>query len=125
LGSSQGPAAGWLTAALLLLLLPRAFATLGPDGNLLPGACPARSSGRIVKGFDATTCGSGAIPGLAVICARLAINGASSWVLIPRGYSFIFIAFFALVGSVLLHRLELGIEYRGLLQESIAERTGR
>ena len=40
LGQLVGPALGWLTAALLLLLLPASIATLGLTGNLLRAAWP-------------------------------------------------------------------------------------
>jgi hypothetical protein len=124
LGQLAGPALGWLTAALLLLLLPASIATLGLTGNLLRAAWPPELWS-IVKGVGRDYLWLiGAIPGLAALFAAVAHYGASSWVLIPAG-QLSFLLAFALVGSVLHeHRLELGIEYR-TLQESIAERTER
>lgn len=124
LGQLVGPALGWLTAALLLGLLPASIATLGLTGNLLRAAWPPELWS-IVKGVGRDYLWLiGAIPALAVIFGALTHYGASSWVLIPAA-QLSFLLAFALVGSVLHeHRLELGIEYR-TLQESIAERTGR
>jgi hypothetical protein len=119
-----GPAIGWLSAALLLLLLPASIATLGMTSNPLRAAWPP-DLWSVVKGVGRDyLLLVGAIPGLACIFLVLAHYGASSWVLIAGG-QLSFLLAFALVGSVIHeHRLELGIEYR-TLQEHIAERTER
>ena len=124
LGQLVGPVLGWLTATLLLLLLPASIATLGLTGNLLRAAWPPELWS-IVKGVGRDYLWLiAAIPGLVVLFGALVHYGASSWVLIVAG-QLSFLLAFALVGSVLHeHRLELGIEYR-TLQESIAERTER
>ena len=118
------PVLGWLTAALLLLLLPASIATLGMTGHLLRAAWPPelwsviRGVGRDYLLLVV------AIPGLALLFFTLGHYGANSWVLIGGG-QLSFLLAFALIGSVLHeHRLELGIEYR-TLQEHIAERTER
>jgi len=118
------PVLGWLTAALLLLLLPASIATLGMTGHLLRAAWPPelwsviRGVGRDYLLLVV------AIPGLALLFFTLGHHGANSWVLIGGG-QLSFLLAFALIGSVLHeHRLELGIEYR-TLQEHIAERTER
>ena len=118
------PVLGWLTAALLLLLLPASIATLGMTGHLLRAAWPPelwsviRDVGRDYLLLVV------AIPGLALLFFMLGHYGANSWVLIGGG-QLSFLLAFALIGSVLHeHRLELGIEYR-TLQEHIAERTER
>jgi hypothetical protein len=124
LAQVAAPAVGWLTGALLLLLLPASIATLGMTGNILRAAWPPELLS-VVRGVGRDyLLLIGAIPGLAVIFMALAHYGASSWVLIPAG-QLSFLLAFALVGSVLHeHRLELGIEYR-TLQERIEERTAR
>jgi hypothetical protein len=118
------PVLGWLTAALLLLLLPASIATLGMTGHLLRAAWPPelwsviRGVGRDYLLLVV------AIPGLALLFFTLGHYGANSWVLIGGG-QLSFLLAFALIGSVLHeHRLELGIEYR-TLEEHIAERTER
>lgn len=124
LGKLVSPALGWLTAALLLLLLPASIATLGLTGNLLRAAWPPELWS-IVAGVGRDYLWLiGAVPGLAVLLGTLSHYGASSWVLIAGG-QLSFLLAFALIGSVLHeHRLELGIEYR-TLQEHIAARTER
>ena len=124
LGKAVGAAMGWLTAVLLLLLLPASIATLGMTGNLLRAAWPPellsviRGVGRDYLVLVA------AIPGLALFFMGLAHYGAPSWVLIAGG-QLSFLLAFSLIGSVLHeHRLELGIEYR-TMEEHIAERTAR
>ncbi|HEY0342391.1 MAG TPA: hypothetical protein VGC34_16435, partial [Steroidobacteraceae bacterium] len=118
------PALGWLTAALLLLLLPASIATLGLTGNLLRAAWPPELWSIVASVGRDYLWLAGAVPGLAVIFGALSYYGTSSWVLIAGG-QLSFLLAFALIGSVLHeHRLELGIEYR-TLQEHIAERTER
>jgi hypothetical protein len=123
-GKVLGAVLGWLTAALLLVLLPASIATLGMTGHLLRAAWPPelwsviRGVGRDYLLLVV------AIPGLALLFFALGHYGASSWVLIGGG-QLSFLLAFALIGSVLHeHRLALGIEYR-TLEEHIAERTER
>jgi hypothetical protein len=123
-GKVVGAVLGWLTAALLLLLLPASIATLGMTGHLLRAAWPPelwsviRGVGRDYLLLVV------AIPGLALLFFALGHHGANSWVLIGGG-QLSFLLAFALIGSVLHeHRLALGIEYR-TLEEHIAERTER
>ena len=119
-----GPVLGWLSALVLLMLLPASIATLGMTGHLLRAAWPPelwsviRGVGRDYVLLIIT------LPGLAMILIGLVRYGASPWELIAAA-QLSFLLVFALIGSVLHeHRLELGIEYR-TLQEQIAERTER
>jgi hypothetical protein len=124
LGKAVGAAMGWLTAVLLLLLLPASIATLGMTGHLLRAAWPPELLSVIHGvGRDYLVL-VGAIAGLALFFMGLGHYGASSWVLIAGG-QLSFLLAFSLIGSVLHeHRLELGIEYR-TMEEHIAERTAR
>jgi hypothetical protein len=123
-GKALGVVMGWLTGAVLLLLLPASIATLGMTGHLLRAAWPPELWS-VIRGVGRhylllIT----AIPGLALFFVALGHYGASSWVLIGGG-QLSFLLAFALIGSVLHeHRLELGIEYR-TMEEHIAERTER
>jgi hypothetical protein len=123
-GKALGVMMGWLTGAVLLLLLPASIATLGMTGHLLRAAWPPELWS-VIRGVGRhylllIT----AIPGLALFFVALGHYGASSWVLIGGG-QLSFLLAFALIGSVLHeHRLELGIEYR-TMEEHIAERTER
>jgi hypothetical protein len=124
LGKTVGAAMGWLTAVLLLLLLPASIATLGMTGNLLRAAWPPELLS-VIRGVGRDYLVLvGAIPGLALFFLGLGYYGAPSWVLIAGG-QLSFLLAFSLIGSVLHeHRLELGIEYR-TMEEHIAERTAR
>jgi hypothetical protein len=124
LGKAVGAAMGWLTAVLLLLLLPASIATLGMTGNLLRAAWPPELLS-VIRGVGRDYLVLvGAIPGLALFFMGLGHYGAPPWVLIAGG-QLSFLLAFSLIGSVLHeHRLELGIEYR-TMEEHIAERTAR
>jgi hypothetical protein len=123
-GKSLGVMMGWLTGAVLLLLLPASIATLGMTGHLLRAAWPPELWSVIRGVGHHYLLLIIAIPGLALFFVALAHYGASSWVLIGGG-QLSFLLAFALIGSVLHeHRLELGIEYR-TMEEHIAERTER
>ena len=124
LGKAVSAAMGWLTAVLLLLLLPASIATLGMTGNLLRAAWPPELLS-VIRGVGRDYLVLiGAIPGLALFFTGLGHYGAPSWVLIAGG-QLSFLLAFSLIGSVLHeHRLELGIEYR-TMEEHIAERTAR
>jgi hypothetical protein len=119
-----GVVMGWLTGAVLVLLLPASIATLGMTGHLLRAAWPPELWS-VIRGVGRhylllVT----AIPGLVLFFVALGHYDASSWVLIGGG-QLSFLLAFALIGSVLHeHRLELGIEYR-TMEEHIAERTER
>jgi hypothetical protein len=123
-GKVLGAVLGWLTAALLLLLLPASIATLGMTGHLLRAAWPPELWS-VIQGVGRDyLLLVVAIPGLALLFFALGHYGANSWVLIGGG-QLSFLLAFALIGSVLHeHRLALGIEYR-TLAEHIAERTER
>ena len=115
------PVLGWLTAALLLLLLPASIATLGMTGHLLRAAWPPELWS-VIRGIGRDyLLLVVAIPGLALLFFALGHYGANSWVLIGGG-QLSFLLAFALIGSVLHeHRLELGIAELGHRHHDLGE----
>jgi hypothetical protein len=115
------PGIGWLTGALLVVLLPASIAVLGMSGNPLRAAWPPELLSLIWgigRDYAMLVCSILALAGLVVALIRY---GAPIWMLIS-GTQLALLLTFALVGGVLHeHRLELGIEFRSR-RERLADR---
>ena len=124
LGRLIHPAFGWMSGALLLLLLPASIAVMAMSGNPLRAAwLPELLS--LVRGTGrdyAILIGS--IAALGVLVATCLQVGAPAGLLVAV-VQLSFLLVFALVGGALHeHRLELGIEYKSP-RERLAERASR
>jgi hypothetical protein len=124
LGRLTVPALGWLTGAVLLVMLPASIAVLGMSGNIVRAAWPPELLS-LIRGIGRDyILLLASIAAIAMLIYAVAATGAPYW-LSTAALQLGLLVIFALVGGALYeHRLELGIEFRSA-RERLAERTER
>jgi hypothetical protein len=124
LGALTVPAVGWLTGALLTVMLPASIAVLGMSSNIVRAAWPPELLS-LIRGIgrDYILLLLSMVAVAMLTCAALMI-GAPYWVSTAALQSGLLIIFALVGGTLYEHRLELGIEFRSA-REQLAERSAR